>query len=184
MKKIFGYRRTLRSAFLAVLLLASSGAHAEGGAAIKADEIKAEPFRDAQTVGKLAAGDEVEIISKQGGWLRVKNAKGSGWVRMLSIRRGDARKPSAGGEVAGLLGLASGRAGTGKVVVTTGVRGLNEEQLKTASYNEAELKLLQSFTASRQGAQAFAVKGKLVSHTVNYLPEPATQPSGKGENLW
>jgi hypothetical protein len=185
MMKLSDYGKTLRGTLLAALLLAASAAHAEGGAAIKADEIKAEPFRDAQTVGKLATGDKVEIVSKQGGWLRVKSAKGTGWVRMLSIRRGDARKAAAGGEVAGLLGLASGRAGTGQVVATTGVRGLNEEQLKAAKYNEAELKLVQSFTASRQEAQTFAARGKLVPHRVDYLPEPASaQSSGKGESPW
>lgn len=185
MTKPFDYGKALRGALLATLLLAAAGAHAEGGAALKADEIKAEPFRDAQAVGKLATGDKVEIVGKQGGWLRVKSAKGNGWVRMLSIHRGDVRKPAAGGEVAGLLGLASGRAGTGQVVATTGVRGLNEEQLKAAKYNEAEMKLLQSFASSRQEAQAFAAKGKLVPRSVDYLPEPATaQPSGRGENAW
>lgn len=185
MTKTFDYRKALRGMLIAALLLATAGAHAEGGAAIKTDEIKAEPFRDAKTIGKLATGDKVEILSKQGGWLRVKSAKGSGWVRMLSIRRGDARKTTTGDEVASLLGLASGRAGTGQVVATTGVRGLNEEQLKAARYNEAELKLVQSFTASRQEAQAFAARGKLVPHKLDYLPEPATaQSSEKGESPW
>ncbi|MGE5027327.1 MAG: SH3 domain-containing protein, partial [Betaproteobacteria bacterium] len=127
----------------------------------------------------------VEIVSRQGGWLRVKSAKGAGWVRMLSIRRGDAGKATAGSEVAGLLGLASGRAGTGQVVATTGVRGLNEEQLKAAKYDEAELKLVQSYSVSRQEAQAFADRGKLVPRKVDYLPEPASaQSSEKGESAW
>jgi len=78
---------------LAALLLAAPAAHAgETGAAVKADELKTEPFRDAKTVGKLAPGDKVEILKKDGGWFRVKSARGSGWVRMLSIRRGEARK--------------------------------------------------------------------------------------------
>ena len=59
---------------------------------LKTDNLMAEPFRDAKTVGSLATGDNVEILKKQGGWFQVKSAKGSGWVRMLSIRRGEARK--------------------------------------------------------------------------------------------
>lgn len=164
----------------AALLLASAGAAAgETGAAVKTDDIKSEPFRDARTVATLAAGDKVDILKKDGGWLRIKSARGSGWVRMLSIRRGEARKASAAGEAAGLAGLASGRAGTGRVVATTGIRGLNEEELKAAKYSEAELKLADSLVASRADAQKFAAKGKLAARKLDYLPEPA-----KGERAW
>jgi uncharacterized protein YgiM (DUF1202 family) len=159
---------------LTALLLAAPIAHAgESGAAVKTDELKAEPFRDAKTVGKLTAGDPVEILKKDGGWFQIKSARGSGWVRMLSVRRGAARKASAGGEVAGLAKLASGRAGTGRVVATTGIRGLNEEELKAAKYDEAELKRAESSLTSRADAQKFAAKGKLSARKLDYLPEPA-----------
>lgn len=157
---------------LAALLLAMTAAHAgESGATIKADELKAEPFRDARTVGTLAAGDKVEILNKDGGWLQVKSTKGAGWVRMLSIRKGEARKATASGEAAGLAGLASGRAGTGRVVATTGIRGLNEEELKAAKYDEKELKLAESYLTSRTDAQKFAGKGKLAARQMDYLPD-------------
>jgi hypothetical protein len=92
---------------------------------------------------------------------------------MLSIRRSAARKTSAAAEVAGLAGLASGRAGTGRVVATTGIRGLDEEELKAAQYNEPELKLAESYLTSRAEAQKFASKGKLAARKMDYLPEPA-----------
>lgn len=159
---------------LAALLLAAPTAHAgDSGAAVKADELKAEPFRDAKTIGKLTTGDKVEILKKDGGWLQVKSAQGSGWVRMLSIRRGAARKTSAGSEIAGLAGLASGRAGTGRVIATTGIRGLNEEELKAAKYNEPELKLAESYITSNVEAKKFASKGKLTARKLDYLPDPA-----------
>lgn len=162
----------IRCCLLAALLLAIPLAQAaESGAAIKADELKAEPFRDAKTVGQLAAGDKVDILNKDGGWLQVKSAKGSGWVRMLSIRKGEARKSSAGAEVSGLAGLASGRAGTGRVVATTGIRGLNEEELKAAKFNETEVKLAESYMTSRTDAQKFAAKGKLKAQQMDYLPD-------------
>lgn len=162
----------IRCCLLAALLLTIPLAQAaESGAAIKPDELKAEPFRDARTVGKLATGDKVDILKKDGGWLQVKSAKGSGWVRMLSIRKGEARKSSAGAEVAGLAGLASGRAGTGKVVATTGIRGLNEEELKAAKFDEKEVKLAESYLTSRADAQKFAAKGKLKAQQMDYLPD-------------
>ncbi len=91
---------------------------------------------------------------------------------MLSVRRGTAGKSSAGNEVTGLAGLASGRAGTGKVVATTGIRGLNEEELKAAKFSETELKLAESYLTTRSEAQAFANKGKLKARSIDYLPNP------------
>lgn len=158
---------------VATLLLAAGTALAgDGGSALKADDLRAEPFRDAKVVGSLAPGDPVDILKKQGGWFQVKSAKGSGWVRMLSIRRGAARK--GGGDVAGIVGLASGRAGTGRVVATTGIRGLSEEELKAAEYNEAEVKKAESYATTRADAQKFAASGKLAARKVEYLPAPGS----------
>lgn len=143
---------------------------AESGTAIKGDDLKAEPFRDAKTVATLAAGDKVGILKKDGGWFQVGSAKGKGWVRMLSIRKGEARK--GGSDTSGVLALASGRAGTGKVVATTGVRGLNEEELKAAKFNEEELKLAESYASGKPEAAKFAAEGKLVARPFDYLPAP------------
>ncbi len=162
--------RSIAALLIAGLVATGTAFAGEAGTALKADDLKAEPFRDAKTVGSLATGDRVEILKKEGGWFQVKSAKGSGWVRMLSIRRGEARKGS--GDAAGVLGLASGRAGTGTVVATTGIRGLNEEDLKAARYNEAELKKAESFAATQAEARKFAAEGKLVARKVEYLPAP------------
>lgn len=158
---------------LAGLLVALPAAAAESGRLLKADQLKAEPFRDAKTISALAAGDKVDILKRQGGWLQVKSSKGNGWVRMLSVRRGEAAKTSGAGDAAGLLGLASGRAGTGKIVATTGIRGLSEEQLKAAKYSESELKVSDSFVESAAEARKFAAKGKLAPRKMDYLPAPA-----------
>jgi Bacterial SH3 domain len=143
----------------------------EYGSALKADDIKVEPFRDAKIVGSLASGDKVEILSKDGGWLNVKSTKGNGWVRMLSIRKAGSGKmmDNAGG----LLALASGRAGTGKVVATTGIRGLSEEELKTAQFNAEQLTLAESYSVNSAQAQQFAAQGKLKARLVDYLQEGA-----------
>jgi hypothetical protein len=166
---------------LLAVLLPISFAHAnESGTMIKADVLKAEPFRDAKTTGSLSVGDQVVILKKNGGWLNVKSAKGSGWVRMLSIRRGASGKSSA--SVTGLAGLASGRAGTGKVIAATGIRGLGEEELKAAKYDEAQVQQTESFSTSRDEAQQFARKGKLKVQQVDYLKPPNAQPPGAPGN--
>ncbi len=140
---------------------------AETGDARRDSEIKAGPYRDAQTVGALSKGDKVEVLARRGGWYQVKSSKGDGWVRMLSIRRGEVRKRKI--EAGELVGLASGRAGTGKVVATTGIRGLTEEELKKAEYNESEIKKVESFMITAAEAQKFAAAENLAAQNVEYL---------------
>lgn len=142
----------------------------ETGTALKAEAIKTEPYSDAQTVGTLSMGDKVNIFSKDGGWLNVKSAQGNGWVRMLSIRKGAAKVDK--GVLDSFKGLVSGRAGTGKVVATTGVRGLNEEELKSARFDGNELNLAESYLTTRADAQNFADQGKLEPLSLKYLPVP------------
>lgn len=142
----------------------------ESGTVLKADAIKKEPYSDAKTVAMLKAGDKVSILKKDGGWLNVKSAKGNGWVRMLSIRRGEPKKDKGVADT--LMELKSGRAGTGKIVATTGIRGLNEEELRAAKFDADELRLAASYMSTRAEAQSFAGQGKLRPRSLDYLPLP------------
>jgi len=47
---------------------------------------------------------------------------------------------------------------------------LNEEELKTATFNEAELLHAEANASSKTDAAAFAKKGKLVARPFDYLP--------------
>ena len=113
---------------LASPILALSG---DAGTALKSDTLRAEPFADAKTVGSLAKNESIDILLKKGAWLQVKTKKSTGWVRLLSVKRGGA---TSSNQVGGIASVASGRAGTGKVVSTTGIRGLSAEELKTAKF--------------------------------------------------
>ena len=159
---------------LAALLLPGVSLAAEMGSALKADIIRAEPYSDAKKTGSFVRGDKLEILSKKGAWLKIRSAKGSGWVRLLSVKRGTSK---GGNEAAGILKLASGRAGTGQVVATTGIRGLNEEELKSAKYNAAEVKKLESYTKTSEQGRQFAQSGGLKAVIFSYLPE--TQNKGE-----
>ena len=103
--KTYKYLLLLVTLFLPGVTLA-----AEMGSALKADVIRAEPYTDAKKIGNFARGDKLEIQSKKGAWLKVKTAKDSGWVRLLSVKRGTSKSSN---EAAGVLDVASGRAGTG-----------------------------------------------------------------------
>ncbi|CAG0962635.1 hypothetical protein MTYP_00815 [Methylophilaceae bacterium] len=153
--------------FFLILLLPGLAFSAETGTALKADSLRAEPYADARTVGSFARNDKVEILTRQGAWLKVKTAKTTGWVRLLSVKRGTT---ASGNQAAGVLGVASGRAGTGQVVATTGVRGLSEEELKSAKFNEEEIRKLESNTLSASQGQQFASNGGLKAAKFGYLP--------------
>jgi len=144
----------------------------ETGTALKPDQIKSEPFKDAKTVGQIAKGERVEILARQSGWLQVKAGSKRGWVRMLSVRRGQAAGTDAGKEIGGVAGIATGRAGTGQVVSSTGVRGLSEADLKNAKFDQAQLQRAEALAVPATEAKAFAAQGKLASQQVAFLPEP------------
>jgi hypothetical protein len=88
------------------------------------------------------------------------------------VRRGAAGKTDAGKELAGISGVATGRAGTGQVVSATGVRGLSAEDLKAAQFDEQELKRAEANAVAADDARRFAQAGKLAARTVALLPEP------------
>jgi uncharacterized protein YgiM (DUF1202 family) len=133
---------------------------AETGSALKADNMRFEPFADAKVTGTINKGDNLEILSKKGAWLQIKSKSKSGWVRLLSVKRGTS---SSSNQVGGVLAAASGRAGTGQVVSTTGIRGLSAEELKGAKFNESEVKTLESYTQSVEQGRQFANAGNLKS---------------------
>lgn len=140
------------------------------GVAVRACEVLSEPFKDARAVVSLNEGDSVDILNRKGGWLKVTGKGKTGWVRMLYIRRGtSAGKPSAVTEASGVLGLATGRAGSGNVVAATGVRGLDEESLKEAEFNEKELQTLKTYKTSRKEVREFANQAGLQSQTVPFI---------------
>lgn len=164
---------------LALLLLPIAGMAAETGTALKNDNIRAQPYADAKMTGKFSRGDKLTILSKQGAWLKVKTAKNTGWVRLLSVKRGTSSGSSSASQAKGVLDVASGRAGTGQVVATTGVRGLNAEELKSAKFNETEVKMLEGYTQSAAQGQQFASSGGLKTIKFAYLPVSATQGGTK-----
>lgn len=161
---------------LSCALLLSGMAIAETGTALKADVMRSKPFADAKTTGKFVRGEKVEILGKQGAWLNIRTAGGRGWVRLLSVRRGTS---SSASNARGVLDVASGRAGTGQVVATTGVRGLSAEELKSATFNPAEMQALEGHTQSSEQARQFASSGGLKAMRLSYLPATAAQGAGK-----
>lgn len=158
-------------AALALCLLLPALAHAAPATVVRPTEIRKEPAFDSVALARLAEGAQVEAIERRGGWTRVKSEAGEeGWVRMLLLRHSSAGAPRQGDSgVVAALNVA--RTGTSGRQVTTGVRGLDAEQLANAKPNAAELKKLQGYAASRDAAAQFAGQGELQAQKVAYPKE-------------
>jgi len=157
----------MRSLVLFALLVVSFGCIAEPATVIRATELKSEPASDATTVAQLAENTAVDALELKGGWTKVKTKSGDGWVKMLALRYGAQTAAKPGDSGIGRL-FSAARTGSSGTTVTTGVRGLDADQIKTAGPNEAELKKLQGFSADRQAADSFAASGKLQAQKVEY----------------
>ena len=95
-----------------------------------------------------------------------------GWVKMLQLRyppAGEAKQGESG--ITQLLNVA--RTGTSGTQITTGVRGLDAEQLAKAKPNPAEFDKMKGFAAGKDAATGFAAQGPL-------SPQPVEYPKGAG----
>ena len=160
---------------IAVLAMLTATAYAaEIGYTLRATEVKDNPFLDANTVATLAEKTTVEIVTRQGAWMKVKttDAKQQGWIRMLSVRLGSPdQKPQSGGSLLSALGIGSRPRPSTNSTVTTGVRGFSEEDLANAKPNAAEVEKMKSFAATPEEAAKLAASGKLAATQVAYFDE-------------
>lgn len=146
---------------LLLLLLVPLLCAAEPATVIRATELKKSPATDAPTLAELAETTLVEALERRGGWTRIKAQAGEGWVKMLSLRYGATDAASRRGDsgISQLFNVA--RTGSSGTQVTTGVRGLEAEQIANAAPNAAELKKMRKFASSPEAAAGFAAQGKL-----------------------
>ena len=143
---------------------------AEPAVMSKADSLYEKPFADAKVLGKFAAGQAVDVQKREGAWYQVKAAGKLGWMRMLSVRR---TAPAAAASAGSLTQVATGRAGTGQIVATTGVRGLGEETLKEAPFSEAAVAAAEKYRVKPAEAEKLARAQGLAPRQVPPLPAPA-----------
>jgi SH3 domain-containing protein len=141
---------------------------ADPAVTLRATELRKEPASDAAKVADLGANAPVEALERSAGWVRVRAASGAeGWVKLLALRytgTGDAKKGDSGFQQM----ISAARTGSSGTQVTTGVRGLDEEQMATARPNAAELKKLESYAATKDASSSFAQGGNLQAQRVEY----------------
>ena len=135
---------------------------------VRSTEIKQQPFSDAATIATLKEKTGVNILSRQGGWVRISSESGNGWVRMLSLRSDSTAQKQGDSGLKSLLNV--GRTGSSGITVATGVRGLSEEDLKNAHPDPDELAKLNNYTSSKAQAEKFARDAKLKTLRLDYVP--------------
>lgn len=158
-------------AALGILLSACYSAHsmAEQRAAqtVQATELRAEPANSAAALARLDKLAQVVVLQRQGGWYEVQTGSGQrGWLPLLSLRF-DKNAPARSNNLGNLLSLGQAAPASG---VATGVRGISDEELRSAKAAglTGDLQTLETFAASPGQARSFAQQGGLRSKTVPY----------------
>ena len=109
------------------------------------------------------------MIGKNGVWLHLKTQNAVGWMFSFNVRfqakPGEGAEPASGGSA---LGRVFGPRRP-SVTSTIGIRGLEEEDLKQASYNAGQMNLLDQYATSRESAQDAARAAGLAPERIEYL---------------
>ncbi len=142
---------------------------------LKDDDLRAQPESSAPVLGRLAKGTSVRILANQGGWTRVTADSRGGWVRVLSVRS----PAQSGADLAGLIQAGTSAPDAGRVVAVAGVRGLDEEMLKSAAFDPAQIQLLDGYALGRAEAEQFAQAAGLRAIALPYF-ESAEPDSARG----
>jgi hypothetical protein len=153
----------------------AASAVAAPGTVLRNDKLYSQPSATSKVTTSVAKGASVNILAKQGGWLRVSAGKSTGWIRLLSVRAGAGGLGGAG--LGDVVGAATTRSDPSRVVAVAGLRGLNDEDLKQAKFNAEELNRLDAWSATAAQARSFAGQSGLAAANVPALPEPKPEKS-------
>jgi hypothetical protein len=172
-------RPTMKRFLISVAALVFAGAAASAlaaqGTVLRNEKLYSKPSAASTVAGSVARGASVNILAKQGGWLRVTSGRTTGWIRLLSVRAGAGGLGGAG--LGDVVGAATTRSDPSRVVAVAGLRGLNDEDLKQAKFNGDELARLDTWSATGAQARSFASQSGLAAVSVPDLPKPQAQQS-------
>ena len=154
----------------ALLCVMAAPVLAAPGTVLRDEKLYSQPSSSATVAGGAVKGASVNILAKQGGWLRVTAGKTTGWIRLLSVRVGEGGLGGAG--LGDVVGAATTKSDPSRVVAVAGLRGLNEEDLKKAKFKADEVARLDAMKVSATQARSFASQASLAAVKVKALPEP------------
>lgn len=152
--------------------------------------LKSEPYLDSETISELEKGTAIEILSRKGGWYQIKSTKESGWLKIYSVRLNKSvsameKSGDSGIEQAGNF-LITGRSGSNSVSASTGIRGLDEENLNAAKPDSEAIEQLDRLTPTQDEISNFSHRRRLNSNQIDYFNEVEIEndnnPSQAGES--
>jgi Zn-dependent protease with chaperone function len=165
--------------------LAATGANAAVLSAVvqkPSADVYAQPSFQAPKLATLPHDAAVSISAQQGLWYQLQLPAGTpGFVRVNDVRL--AYAGSEGGD-ANLRVLMGGKAGAGRVTETAGVRGIDESDLKSAAFNQAQLDAMIAYRVDAPTASAYAREQGWQATTVAYAGESRpSQGSGTSTSI-
>jgi len=169
-----------------LLLFSIIPVSAEEGIIIRMSTVYSKANSSSDRVARIGAGGEVNIFERQGGWkLIFSNEKAlTGWVRSYQVRSGYyteapvvenktdsrgflARLASFSRKASSFFGAGSSTGNT--QTATIGVRGLSEEEIRSAVPDFEELEKMHQHASNLQRMPAFSSDGKLVARRIAHL---------------
>ena len=171
MKKIFTLSLVLGFAFFSSLAIAKEEAFA-----VRATDIKEQPFSDAKTLSRLLENSKIEVLARKGSWMQVNATGVNGWVKMLSLRF-EGHAPAPVNDNSGLKSVYNlATTGSSGSTVTTATRSLDEKKFTKTNANAQALASMRTFTVSKVDAQKFAKLEKLNEQSLAYVTSTGAKP--------
>ncbi len=142
---------------LLFLTLASAVAQAAEVSAVvqkPAVDVYAQPKLDAVKITTLKRDAAVRISAQQGLWYQLQMPTGApGYVRVNDVRVAYAGAEDGGANLHVLMG---GKAGKGRVTETAGVRGIDESDLQSAAFDQAQFDKMTGYRVDAPTAATYA----------------------------
>jgi len=132
----------------------------------KESKLMAAPKYDSELVTTFKANQKVAVKKRKGAWTQVATAKSSGWIPTLTLRSMEIKRS---GDSANGSSLNKKFSGKKEVVATMGIRGLEEEEMKQAKFNEQQLNKLLSYKVEPKKLAGFSKSAGLVSKDIAYI---------------
>jgi hypothetical protein len=170
-------RKLNRKLFLlGFVMLLSQAANAATGVLLRDEALREFGTADAGVITQLSRGAVVEVLQRNGGWMRVQSGGREGWVRVFSVRGGN-ETPVVGfwGKIKSAF-LQTG-ADARSVVAVAGLRGIDASK-SIAARAEAITRVLDAYRPNPTQVEAFAHAAGLKSQNLAYLDPPSEAEGG------
>ncbi len=157
-----------RTWIAAALALTYSLGYAEPMTVVRTTELKADRFLDAATLSQLNAGQAVDSVKVEAGWIQIKANGQTGWVRALAL------KGASGASIATVATMESGRSGAQNSMSTTGIRSIPKASrhaliIGIGEYSVSGISALKGVKNDMQSAKVIAQAMSIPEENITYL---------------